>query len=308
MVEEGITTVHWIISSTNEMRTLQHLALSKKLPLRIYALMPVDYLDDLIRLGLSTGFGDNRIKIGSVKILADGSLGARTAALKHPYEDAPEAEGMMLHSQGELEKFVEKAHKAHLQLAIHVIGDKAAEIVLTILERVLRRMPNENHRHRLEHVSVLAPWLIKKIKESKVIASVQPHFTVSDFWIPKRLGKTRARWTYAFKSLVRRGVVVMGGSDAPIEPVSPISGIYAATARETFCQERLTIHEALSLYTINAAYGSFEEELKGSIKKLKLADLTVLSNDPYKMEPQQLRNVKVEMTIVGGEPVYIKKS
>ncbi len=307
MVKEGITTAHWIISSANEMRILQKLKEDNRLPLRIYALVPVEFLDCLVELGLSTGLGDDKFKIGSIKILTDGSLGARTAALRQPYEDMPETEGMLLYSQRQLESFVIKAHEADLQLAIHAIGDRTIEIVLKILERVLRKKPKGNHRHRLEHVSVLNPTLIKKMKEVGVIASVQPHFIVSDFWVLDRLGEARARWTYAFKSLLKEGIMMIAGSDAPVEPVSPILGVYAAVARQRFPEERLTADEALRLYTINAAYGSFEEGIKGSIEKGKLADLVVLSRDPYKTTPKQIKDIKVEMAIVDGEIVYARK-
>jgi len=307
MVEEGITTAHWIISSANELRVIQRLDDRDMLPLRIYVLIPVEFLENLVELGLSTGFGSNKIKIGSIKMLADGSLGARTASLKQPYNDAPGTDGMLLYSQKQLEKFVKKAHEANLQLAIHAIGDRTVEIVLKILEKTLKKMPKENHRHRIEHASVLNLGLISKMKELGVIASVQPHFVVSDFWIIDRLGKARARWTYAFKSLLKKGVTTMGGSDAPVEPVSPILGIYAAVARKAFPQERLTVDEALRLYTINAAYGSFEEDVKGSIEKGKFADLAVLSQDPYKTTPGRIREIKVETTIVDGNIVYTRK-
>ncbi len=307
MVEEGITTAHWIISSSSEFRVLQKLNSSNMLPMRIYALIPVDLLDNLIKLGLSTGFGSDKIRVGSVKILADGSLGARTAALKQPYNDASETEGMMLYSQNQLEKYVKKAHEANLQLAIHTIGDKTVEMVLKILEKELREVPKENHRHRLEHVSVLNPRLIKRMRKIGIVTSVQPHFVVSDFWVVDRLGKARARWTYAFKSLLKEGIIAMGSSDAPVEPVSPILGVFAAGARKTFPQEQLTVDEALRLYTVNAAYGSFEEDVKGSIEKSKLADLVVLSQDPYKTAPQHIKNIKVDMTVIGGNIVYTRK-
>ncbi|MFP3984704.1 MAG: amidohydrolase [Candidatus Bathyarchaeia archaeon] len=307
MVKEGLTTVHWIIDSTAEMRALQELKKRNILPLRIYALVPVEYLEHLTELGVFTGFGDHKIKMGSVKIFADGSLGARTAALKEPYSDASETKGMLLYSQKQLEKFVKKAHEANLQLAIHAIGDRTIEVVLKTLEKILAKTPKKNHRHRLEHASVLTPKLIRKMKKVGVIASVQPHFTVSDFWITNRLGETRARWAYAFKSLLKAGIVAMGGSDAPIEPASPILGIHAAVAREIFQQEQITLDEALRLYTINAVYGSFEENSKGSIEKGKLADLVILSRDPYKIPPKQIKDIKVEMTIVGGNVVYTRK-
>jgi hypothetical protein len=303
MVEQGITTAHWIISSAREMRVLQELNERNKLPLRIYALIPVEYLHQLVELGLSTGFGDNRIKIGAVKILADGSLGARTAALKHPYNDAPDVDGMLLFSRKQLESIVKTAHEAGLQVAIHAIGDRTIDIVLKTVAKVVRQTPKV-HRHRLEHASVLNPRLIRRIAERGIIASVQPHFVISDFWIADRLGAARARWTYPLKSLLKAGVVAVGGSDAPVEPVSPILGIYAAVARETFPEERLTIDEALRLYTLNSAYASFEEGLKGSIEPGKLADLVVLSENPYETAPNQIKDIEVEMTIVGGEIVY----
>ncbi|MGB9135499.1 MAG: amidohydrolase [Candidatus Bathyarchaeia archaeon] len=307
MVGEGITTAHWIVGSASELRALQMLRESNMLPLRVYVLIPVECLDNLAELGLSTGFGDDRLRVGSIKILLDGSLGGRTAALKHPYNDAPNTSGMLLYSMRQLEKFVAKAHEADLQLAIHAIGDKAVETALKALEKAVRKAPKEDNRHRLEHASVLNPKLIRMMRDIGVVASVQPHFIVSDFWMTNRLGKARTRWTYAFKSLIKAGVKVIAGSDAPVEPVSPILGVYASVARKTNCQEKLTIDEALKLYTVNAAYSSFEEGLKGSIEVGKLADLVVLSRDPYKTATEKLRDVKVGMTIVGGTVVYARK-
>jgi predicted amidohydrolase YtcJ len=304
MVQEGLTTIHWIIGSGKELRILQKLNSKDKLPLRVYVLIPVEYLDHLIDLGLTTGFGNDRIRIGSVKILADGSLGARTAALKTPYAGSPENKGMMLYSEEQLEELVEKTHKADLQLAIHVIGDRTAETVLKILKNTLRTNPRAEHRHRLEHASVLSPKLIQDIKETNVIVSVQPHFIVSDFWVRDRLGDERVRWTYALKSICKEGIIIVGGSDAPVEPISPILGIHAATTRKTVPEERLTVSEALKLYTINAAYASFEEDIKGTIEKGKLADLVVLSRTPFQASPEQLKLIVPVMTIVGGKIVY----
>ncbi len=306
MVEEGITTAHWIVSSPKEMRALQKLEGQKVLPLRIYVLIPIEWLNNLEELGLSTGFGDDMLKLGSLKILLDGSLGARTAALNKPYNDAPDTAGMTLYSRRQLKAFVEKAHALGFQLAIHAIGDKAIGTALDALDRAIKKTPRRNHRHRLEHVSVLNPRLIDKIRKLGIIASVQPHFIISDFWIADRLGKTRSKGAYAFKSLLKARVKVMAGSDAPVEPVSPILGIHAAVARETNIQERLTFDEALRMYTRNAAYGSFEEHSKGTIAVGKLADLAVLSHDPYKTNLEKLEKIKVEMTIVSGSIVYTR--
>jgi len=244
------------------------------------------------------------LKIGGVKILLDGSLGARTAALYEPYNDAPETSGMLTYSQKELEKLFLKAHSAGLQLAVHAIGDKAVDMALQTFEKVLQKNPKADHRHRIEHASVLNIELIKKMKRLGVIASVQPHFLVSDFWVEQRLGKARARWVYPFKTLLKEGVVVCAGSDCPVEPISPLLGVWAAVAKQPNSEENLTVEEALKLYTINAAYASFEEDLKGTIEEGKLADMVVLSDDPFKVKPEKIREIKVLMTVVGGKIVY----
>jgi predicted amidohydrolase YtcJ len=307
MVEQGITTAHWIISSASELRALQRLRKRGLLPLRVYVLIPVECLDNLVDLGLATGLGNDRLRIGGVKLLLDGSLGGRTAALTQPYSDDPGTSGMLLYSKRRLEKLVKKAHQADLQLAIHAIGDKAVTLALEALEKVVEKPQKNPLRHRLEHVSVLSPKLIARMREIGVVASVQPHFVASDFWIARRLGNARTRWSYAFKSLQEAGVKVVGGSDAPVEPVSPILGIYASVVRRTNRRERLTVDEALQLYTLNAAYCSFEEKVKGSVEVGKFADLTVLSHDPYAITPTRLKNVKVEMTIVNGVPTYARR-
>lgn len=307
IVEEGVTTVHWIVSSKNEIRALQQLRRDNALPLRIYVMLPVELLDNIVDLGLTTGFGDDWMRIGCIKILADGSLGARTAALERPYEDAPETNGMLLYTEKQLEKLARRAHIAGLQLAIHAIGDKTINIVLNIIEKILRETPNKNHRHRVEHASVLNPRLIKKMREINVVASVQPQFIISDSWVRNRLGESRARWTYALRSILKEGINVIGGSDSPIEPVSPLSGIFAAVTQDEFPQERLTVYQALRLYTLAGAYASFEEDVKGSIEIGKMADLVVLSENPLEVSPNQIENIKTLMTVVDGKIVYVGK-
>ncbi len=303
-VEAGLTSIHWIISSPTEIRVIQKLREQNELPLRVYILIPVEFLDHLVGLGLSTGFGDDVVKIGGAKILADGSLGARTAALHESYSDDSSTRGMMLYSEEKLEELITKTHKAGLQLAVHAIGDQAIDMVLTALEKALDEMPREDHRHRIEHASVLNKELIRRMKRLGVIASVQPHFVVSDFWVVDRLGPKRARWAYPFKTLVQNGVRTVGGSDCPVEPISPLLGIWAAISRESFPEERITVDEAIRVYTINAAFSSFEDSVKGSIEVGKLADLVVLSADPRSVPPDEIKDIEVEMTFVGGRMVY----
>lgn len=305
-VESGLTGVHWIVNSAEEIGILQRLCSEGKLPLRVYIGIPVELLDEIVNLGLVTGFGNDMLKIGFIKILADGSLGACTAALKAPYSDRPETSGIMLYNQKTLNMLVLKAHKACLQLAVHAIGDRAIENVLKAFKNALQNFPRENHRHRIEHCSVLNPKLIKQMEHLHLIASVQPHFIISDFWVTKRIGDARARWTYPFKTLVHEGLIVVSGSDCPVEPINPLLGIWAAMARKSFPEESLALDEALRTYTLNAAYASFDENRKGSIEVGKLADLTILSDNLFNVPGDKIKNIRVEMTIVNGKIVYAK--
>jgi predicted amidohydrolase YtcJ len=305
-VEAGLTGVHWLVRSAEELGVLQKLHSEGRLPLRVYIGLPLELLDETLSLGLLTGFGNDMMKIGFIKAFADGSLGARTAALKKPYSDDPKNRGIMLCTQKELHQLVLKAHSGGLQLGVHAIGDGAMENVLKAFNEALKSVPRQNHRHRIEHCSILNPELITRMKRLSLVASVQPHFVASDFWILDRVGCERARWAYPFRTLLKEGVTVASGSDCPIEQISPLLGIWAAVAREDNVEERLSVEEALETYTLNAAYASFDEEKKGTIEVGKLADLTILSDDPTKIPPEKIRDVAVEMVIVGGEVVHPK--
>jgi predicted amidohydrolase YtcJ len=300
-VESGLTGVHWIIESPIEMLAIRKMRKEGKLPLRVYLLAPIEFMEDLEGLGIGQGFGDSMVKIGGLKILLDGSLGGQTAALYAPYDDAPETSGMLTYEQKDLEMLVLNAHKAGLQLAVHAIGDKAIDVALDAFENASQKIPNVGHRHRIEHASVLNETSIRRMKRLGIIASVQPHFTNSDFWIEHRLGKKRARWVYPFKSLIKAGAAVCGGSDCPVDPISPLLGIWAAVVRQRNSSESLTVEEAIRLYTVNAAYADFEENLKGIIEEGKLADMVVLSHDPFEIKPEKIKDIQVLMTIVGGQ-------
>lgn len=303
-VEAGLTSVHWLVYKPIEIRVLQRLREQGKLPLRAYIIIPMEFLSCLSDAGLSTGFGDHTLRLGGVKILADGSLGARTAALNEPYNDEPSTKGILCCSQEELYEMIVEAQKAGFQVCVHAIGDGAVSTVLNAFEKALKDFHKKMHRHRMEHASVLNKQLVERLRKLGLIVCVQPHFVISDFWVGARLGAGRARWTYPFKTLIKDGVLLAGGSDCPVEPISPLFGIYALVARESFPQERVTVEEALRVYTVNAAYASFEEDVKGSIETGKLADFTVLSQNPLAIKPERIKDIKVEMTMVGGKIVY----
>jgi predicted amidohydrolase YtcJ len=309
IVEAGVTSVHWMVSSLTEISIIQRLRVENKLPLRIYIIIPVDLLGNVTGLDAFKDFRDNLVRIGGVEIFADGFLAARTAALYQAYSDDSATKGRLLYTREEMNALVVKIHKATLQLIIHAMGDQAVDVALTAIEKTSMEVTRKNHRHRIEQAAVLNEGLIQRMKKQEVTVSVQPRSIISEFSVwsaADHLGPKRARWLYPLKTLIKEGIRVIGGSDCPMEPLSPLSGIQAAAARKFFPEERITIDEALRIYTIDAAYASFEESIKGSIEEGKLADLTVISCNPITVQPSEIEDIKVEMTIVGGRVVYPK--
>jgi predicted amidohydrolase YtcJ len=298
----GLTTVHCVIGSELELRALLDLKAGSRVRLRFYVLIPVDQLKPAISLGLRTGFGDEWVRIGAVKIFTDGSLGARTAALEAPYSDDPRNQGVAIYSQQELDEIVLEAHRSGFQTAIHAIGDRATAMALHAIRNAELSAPQKHLRHRIEHASVLNRDLIKRMKDARVLASVQPNFIVSDIWLKDRLGVQRASLAYPFQSLLDAGLTIVGGSDCPVEPLTPLSAIEAATNRDA--PESVAAEDAISFYTRNAAYASFEENMKGTIAPGKLADLVILDKDPRKVQPATISNIRVLMTVVGGRIAY----
>ncbi len=299
-VKAGLTSVHWFAYKPDEIKALKKLRQKRQLPLRIYSVILWEYLNEY----KGKSVNDDFLKLRCLKVLTDGSLGARTAALKMPYDDDPSTKGILTYSLEELKTMIRKADDAGFQISVHAIGDSAVDQTLRAFRDALGERVVRKHRHRIEHVSVLSSTLIKRLKASGLLICIQPHFLVTDFWVERRLGPQRARWTYAFKSLLRSGMLVAASSDAPVEPLSPLLGIWAAVARQSFPEERITVEEALRAYTLNAAYLSFEEEVKGSIEVGKFADFTVLSQNPLKVKPEKIKDIKVVMTIVDGKIVY----
>jgi len=308
IVEAGVTSIHWIFTSSTEIPIIQKLRAENKLPLRVYTIIPTNILDQINGLDSLLG-SDNTDRNLGVKVFVDGSLAARTAALRGPYSDDPATKGQLLYSQEELNALVVKVHKANFRLVMHAMGDQAIDMTLTTIEKALMEAPRKNHRYRIEHASVLNKELIQRIKKLGMMVSVQPKCVISEFSVwsaVERLGPERARWLYPLKTLINEGIWVAGGSDCPMEPLSPLQGIQAAVTRQFFPEEQITVDEALRMYTVNAAYASFEETVKGSIEEGKLADLTVLSGDPTAVPPSKIGDIKVKMTIIGGKVVYQK--
>lgn len=288
-----------------------------ELTVRVYeqCLLPTaEMINEFIKQGYTTGYGDEMFKIGPLKLLGDGSLGARTAALCQPYTDDFSTAGILVFTQDELDELVAKAHDNGMQVALHAIGDKTMYMAFNAIEKALKGRPNPDHRHGIVHCQITDEELINKFKALKAIAYIQPIFLHYDMHIVEnRLGVERARKTYAFKSMVDRGVHVALGTDCPVEPLDVMPSIYCAVTRKDLKgfpkrgwlpEESLTVEEALYGYTMGSAYASFEENIKGSITEGKLADMVVLSEDIFTILPDKIKDIAVEMTILGGEIVY----
>jgi predicted amidohydrolase YtcJ len=309
IVEAGVTSVHWMVLSPIEVSIVQELRAQNRLPARVYMIIPVNLLDGVLGSELHKGSADSALGIGGAVIFADGYLAARTAALFEPYSDYPATSGTLLCTQEEMDASAVKIRKANFQLIIHAMGDKAVDAALTTIEKTSKETPGRDLRSRIEQAAVLNGGLLERMKTQKVIVCVQPRVIASEFSVwsaTEHLGLERAGCLFPLKTLLKKGVRVVGGSDCPMEPLSPLLGIQAAVTRDFFPEERITVDEALCIYTINAAYSSNEENIKGSVEEGKLADLTVLSCDPHEVPPDEIRNIKVEMTIVGGKVVHPK--
>jgi predicted amidohydrolase YtcJ len=293
----------------------QELSSKGELSLRVLMHVPAKNLDDAIGLGLRTGFGGEKLRVGGVKMFADGALGSRTAAMLAPYEDEPLNLGIVVTPREEMRQLVRKASRAGISVAIHAIGDRANRDVLDVLEESRRSGEGRDLRHRIEHVQLLHPTDIPRLAKLGVIASMQPIHATSDMEMVKRhWGEERGRGAYAWRSLLNVGTVLAFGSDCPVETLDPLLGIHAAATRRRadgspgpegwHPGERITVEDAVRAYTLGAAYASGEEQEKGSITPGKLADLVVLSQDIFTVAPMAILKTEVEATVLDGQFVY----
>ena len=298
IAEAGITGIHWILISKGEFGIVQKLEAEGKLPVRVNVIVPYEFLKE------TDGFkpkDPSMLYVGGVFITTDGYLDSKTAALTLPYSDDPTNSGKMLLTQQELASSTATVLALGLQPVIHAMGDKAIKTALKVIEESKYA---EGVRFRMEQAAVLNLELIKRLKTQNVIVTVQPTVIATEFAVwsaDTRLGKERSEMLHPLKTLLIEGVKVAGGSDCPMEPLSPLLGIQEAVSRARFREQRLTFEEALQMYTTNAAYCSGEENAKGSIEEGKLADLTVLSHDPFISASEKISSIGIEMTIVNGK-------
>lgn len=309
----GITGIHDFDRRTCFI-ALQQLDQTGELRLRVLKSIPLESLDQAAGLGLQTGFGNDRLRIGSIKCFADGALGPQTAAMLSPYENTSSDTGLLFLDAEEIVEIGQQAAESGLSLAIHAIGDRANHEVLKAYAQI-RQFEGETGRphlrHRIEHVQVLHADHLNRLAELGVIASMQPIHATSDMDIANRFWGARSRYAYAFQTLLQAGTRLAFGSDAPVESPNPFWGLHAAVTRRRqdgtpdsegwYPQERLALKSALESYTVHPAFAAGWEKQLGRLAPGYLADLIVLDQDPFDLPPHDLYHLKPSAVMFAGE-------
>ncbi|MHB9031412.1 MAG: amidohydrolase [Anaerolineae bacterium] len=302
----GLTCVH-NMDGADALAAEQMLLANHELSLRIIQQVPTVNLEHALALGLRSGFGDDRLRLGAVKMFMDGALGPRTAWMLAPYETEPRTLGLETTPIAEIREAVQRANSAGLACAVHAIGDRAVREVLDAYEACGVR----GLRNRIEHVQIIDPADQPRLAQLGIIASMQPIHATSDMEIADRHWGARAAHAYAWRSLLGQGAVLAFGSDCPVELPDPLRGLHAAiTRRRTdgapgergwYPEQRLSPGQALRAFTCGAAYAGGVEDSLGTLAPGKLADLTILDRDPATCDPADLLNTAVLATVVGGQ-------
>ena len=309
---QGLTSAH-NMGTFQDLQTFRAAADNKQLTVRIYGVVPLaewERLRDEMQRDLKS---DAWLRVGGLKGFVDGSLGSRTAAFFEPFEDAPNNRGLLVNTPEDLQRWISGADKAGLQVMVHAIGDRAINTLLNVYEHVATENGPRDRRFRVEHVQHLATQDIPRFAALNVIASMQPYHAIDDGrWAGRYIGK-RIATTYAFRDLLDQKARLAFGSDWFVAPATPLEGIYAAVTRRTLDdknpsgwvpEQKITVEEALRAYTSGAAYAAFEEQSKGTLAPGYLADFVVLDRDIFAIPPEQIRDTKVDLTIVDGQVVY----
>jgi predicted amidohydrolase YtcJ len=310
----GLTTVH--DAGAGRARVLAYEDAYRVGGLRHRAYMMIrgaDIVGGLKAAGVYTGFGNEWIKVGGLKYAADGSASERTMRMSTPYVGTSDY-GILTMSQQEIDEAVEDGHRNNFQIGIHANGDVTIDMVLKAYEKVLQRWPDPNRRHRIEHCTLVNPDLLKRIKACGCIPT--PFWTYVYYHGEKwaQYGDEKLRWMFAHRSFLDHGITVPGASDygpGPFEPLMAIQSMVTRrdyTGREWGPNQKVTVDEALRIATINGAYAASEEPIKGSISIGKLADFVILEKDPHEVDPNQIKDIKVVRTVVGGKTMYPKSA
>lgn len=310
MTQAGLTSVHQTGGNRNDMVAYQDAREAGGMRFRMYLFPRGQLFNDLVNAGVRTGMGDEVFRIGAVKFTADGSASERTMRMSEPYEGRPDDYGLLYMTEEEIHESVENAHRNDYQVAIHANGDVTIQMVLDAYERVQRLWPREDTRHRIEHCSLVNPTLLGRIRDLGVIPA--PFYTYVHYhgnkWVD--YGEERMRWMFAHKSFLDYGIPVAPASDYTPGPYEPMMAIQSMVTRKDFDgrvwgpNQRISVDDAIKICTINGAYASFEENIKGSITAGKLADFVILAEDPHDVDPDQIKNIQIVRTVVGGTTMH----
>jgi hypothetical protein len=310
----GLTGVH-ASSDLKELEIYKKLKAEGKLTLRVYAWLPIHEIDEYIKQGIHQGQGDELLRVGFLKAFIDGTLGSGTALMFEPFADEPSKSGLAQYPEETFYELMEKAYANGFQVGVHAIGDKGVNWVLNAVERAQQKYGKKDVRFRIEHAQIIKPEDFKRFQELGVIASMQPtHCTTDMRFCEIRIGKERSKYAYAWRTLLDSGAIIAFGSDWPVEPLDPRRGLYSAVTRKSiefdypeggwFPEQKLTMAEAIKLFTHSSAYASFEENIKGTLEPGKLADITIYAKDLFTIEPKEILTAPVFYTILGGKIVY----
>jgi len=317
----GLTTIH-DMDGPPAFAAYQRLHVRGELGLRVVKYLPADALDCALEVGLRAGLGDDWLRVGGIKVFADGALGPRTAAMLAPYAGEPGNVGILTTGEDALRELARRAVAGGLPLAVHAIGDRANRMVLDVLQDVgggSRDKPGGRekpgpYRHRIEHVQLLHPDDVGRLAALGVAASMQPIHATQDSEMADRYWGERCAAAYAWRSLLEAGTMLAFGSDCPVEDLNPFLGIHAAVTRRRtdgspgpegwYSEQRLTVEEAVRAYTLGAAYAAGLEDRLGSLAPGKLADLVVLDRDIFTCDPMAIAETRVVATMIGGQFVY----
>ena len=303
----GLTgiTIMPLTTGQDGLATLTQLEAEKKLNIRVYLGYAPIQLDSLIGAGAKTSDGNEMIQTGPIKIFMDGSLGALSAFLYEPFTDDPGNSGIGRYQKDDLNALVQKANANHFQVAIHGIGDKAVTWALDAIAFAQEQSGNKNLRHRIEHNTMTIPSDVPRFNQLGVIASMQPHITGNQEYRERRLGIERAHQVDVWKSLVNSQAMLAWGTDWPVSSLNPLDIIYDIVTR--YEEQRLTLDEAIRYYTYGSAYASHSEKTRGTLEPGKWADMVVLSKDLFNIPAEEIKDTRVNYTLVGGRVVYTRK-
>lgn len=313
LTANGVTSVH-DMAGFDSLATYRRAQARNQLTVRIYSVVPLSEWQQLRDEIDANGRGDHLLKIGGLKGFMDGSLGSHTAAFFDPFTDAPGDRGFLINELDDMRDWISDADAADLHVIVHAIGDRAIRDLLDIYLDVAGTNGERDRRFRIEHAQHIHPEDIPRFAAQDVIASMQPYHAIDDGrWAERVIGAERAQTTYAFRSLIDEGAHVAFGSDWYVAPATPIEGIYAAVTRQTLDganpdgwvpAQKVTVEQALRAYTSEAAYASFEENVKGTLKPGMLADFVLLDRDLTTIPAEEIRDAQVLRTVVGGRTVY----